>query len=119
MSVFSRARIPSITDREWDLAAGLFRQKGAAIGPARLRIEAGLKREVACSLLLGIFEEGQADLSFLVYHDCSEHPVNERKYIDGFQPVPWRCPECEQLVTNENELRYELRAILRAPIEFG
>ena len=119
MTVFSRARIPSITDQQWDRAGKLFRDEGVTIEPAQLKIELGLKRETACSLILGIFEEGQADLFFDVYHDCAEHPVKERKYMDGFQPVPWRCPECGQTVTNEDELRYELRAILRAPIEFA
>lgn len=118
MPRFSRARIPKITPAQWGRARGLFAEEGALVTPAQLRSAAGLRRDAAFSLILGIYEEKHADLYLLVYHTCSEAPVARRAYATGLQPLPWHCPYCDETVTKRSELRYELEASVRSPIEF-
>jgi hypothetical protein len=121
MSAFSRARVPNITPVQWDRARELFQSEGERIEPAYLRNATGMHIDAAYSLILGIFQEKIADLYWLVYHhhhNCGDGNVAVRNYMDGFQPVPWVCPACEEEVTDESELQYELRAVLRSPVEF-
>lgn len=115
MRSFSRARVPAITTKQWQRAVELVASKGAVLEPAQLRGATGMKLSAACSLILGFFEEHHADIFLLVFH-CEAHPVTRRRYEDGFQPVPWMCPDCEQEIKTPDELRYELQAILRAPV---
>ena len=118
MSAFSRARIPDITLIQWTRARDLFERKGERIEPSQLRSAAGMHLDTAYSLILGLFQEQLADLYLLVFHTCEESNVAVRSYMDGFQPVPWLCPVCEEQVTDGAALNYELRAVLRAPVEF-
>lgn len=118
MKGFSRARIPAITAKQWDRAKSLVVKAGAVLEPAQLRSATGMKSTAAWSLLLGVFEERHAELFWLVHHNCVAHPVVKRRYEDGFQPVPWQCPDCEENIENADDLSYELQAVLIRPIEF-
>lgn len=65
-------------------------------------------RKVAMALLMVLAEEGVVTLHFAIYHDCQKQPVGFRLFSDGFQPTPWRCPKCRQMVKNTKEMEYEL-----------
>jgi hypothetical protein len=117
MNVFHRARVPTIRDRQWSLLEPLFAGSGSTIEPAQLRSASGVKRTAAVALVLGLFEEHFADLFWLTYH-CDAQPVARRPYGSGFQPVPWHCPECECIVDDASDLRYELQGVLRSPVKF-
>ena len=118
MARFSRGRIPNISPAQWTRASRLFRSEGSVVEVAQLRAAAGLRRDSAYALIMNMFAQGHAELFTLVYHGCSEAPVDSLAFSEGLVLVPWRCPHCDELVTDEHELRYGLQARVRAQIEF-
>jgi hypothetical protein len=67
--------------------------------------------ERAAALLaaqLTAYAAGHTDLQLLVLHTCQAQPVAVRAFADGFQPTPWPCAGCSELV-EQDALRYELR----------
>jgi hypothetical protein len=118
MVIFPRARVPGISPIQWKKAKPFFKDEGAKIEPAHLCSATGMDIDAAYALVVSVCKEDLADLYLLVMHSCVDHPVAERPYLDGFQPVPWKCPECETKIMKQAQLRYELRAVLRAPIKF-
>lgn len=69
----------------------------------------------AFRFIVRVGEQHRADLNWLVFH--GEHHATTRRFADGFQPTPWRCPACEEEVSDPSELRYELQAVLTEAVE--
>lgn len=118
MARFARIRIPAILPEQWEEVQRLLSEPHESFEAPRLCGLTGMSLEAAHSLMIGLCQEGFAALQMLVFHDCSESPVKQHPYEQGFQPVPWECCECGFPVTNSNELSYDIRAVVREPVEF-
>lgn len=55
--------------------------------------------------------EGVLDLWLVVYHQG--HRAGIRPFSEGFQPTPWRCPQCRKRVVAPDDLRYATATTLR------
>lgn len=116
MKDFARSRIEGVTTTQWGRIERLCHSSGASLEETRLRSETGVTPKTALKIILSFGQEDVADLFWRVFHEG--HFATRRRYDKGFQPVPWTCPECEERIDDENELRYEMQAVLRTPLRF-
>lgn len=116
MKEFARSQITEVTPQQWVKLERLCRSAGAKLEEAQLRSATGMSPKVALKVILRVAEQDGADLYWLVFHD--DHFATRRRFDRGFQPVPWRCPDCEDVIEDEDELRYEMQAVLREPLRF-
>jgi hypothetical protein len=116
-----KAAIPSIAGSEWERLNCVLRDlRGHGFMPHDLANRAGLRYRTALAVAHLLGERMAVDRTLCVYHVCAPHPVAYRKFQDGFQPTPWECPECEELVVRSDELTYDIRCTLipDAELEF-
>ena len=106
----------SIKAREWKKLEPLVAEEGTVLDVPFLRRATGMTRTKATALLLLMRMTDVAALFLMVYH-CTEEPVAKRSFENGFQPLPWRCPDCDEEVVNRESLRYEAQAVLRRPLD--
>jgi hypothetical protein len=106
----------TIMAREWKKLEPIVAEAGAVLDVDFLRRETRMTRTKVTALLLLMHMNGAATLFWLVYH-CSDDPVAKRRFENGFQPVPWRCPDCDEEVVHRESLRYEVQAVLRRPLD--
>ena len=116
MKEFSRTLIADVTSAQWKRLATLCGKSGTRLEEAQLQSATGIAPKAALRFLLLVAEEGSADLYLLVFHDG--HYATRRKFSSGYQELPWECPECEETIEHEDELRYEVQAVLRDALEF-
>jgi hypothetical protein len=77
----------------------------------------GISYTRATALLLAMCSDGVASLFLLVFHRCEEHPVDRRRFEEGFVTSRWRCPVCEQDV-EPGSLTYALECDTLDAIHF-
>jgi len=79
----------------------------------------GCTREQALEFMMLLFHLGVAVPTLAVYHICDyDAIVAFRSFGEGFPKLPWVCPECEEYVTDEDELTYDFRFSLMTQVEF-
>ncbi len=106
-----------ITERQWGLLAPFVAKKGARLEVAFLGSLTGMTYSTARALIISLHRDGVADLYRLVYHGCTEPPIERRRAEDGLQTFPWTCSECEEEVVYSADVRHEFQAVLRRSIE--
>jgi len=104
---FPKDAVSGITPDEWEHLASHF-EVGRDIMPHVLGASIGIEYRPARALLLALGMFGLAENYLYVYHVCTEAPLKARKLSEGFEPLPWTCPYCEQSVVSRSELRYDL-----------
>jgi hypothetical protein len=114
-SSFSATRVPAITNSQW-LTIARTLHKGTELTVAGLDAYSGIGTSAATSLILGLHEDGCANLVILVHHSCRPEHVAARRFADGFQPTPWRCTWCGN-DAGENDLAYEAVAFVLADVQ--
>ena len=109
---FQRSTFKNITAIQWTRLEGLL-TVGAVVELGWLQSAAGLRRDSAHQLLVGLSHSGAGSVTRLVFHTCAEHPVAHDVW-----PTPgWLCPECECGV-GDGTLRFETRVTLTKPVRF-
>ena len=116
--VFRKERIPAITAPQWVRIAEVLAEPDRGFMPHDIGNRCTLSYTLAHALIIGLASDGLAKNEWLIYHGCSEAPVGTRRFEDGFQEVPWVCPECQEEILDVKELSYDLRCIPKGPIEF-
>lgn len=107
----------TLTERQWEHLAPFVAKTGASLEVRFLGSATGMRYSTANELIVSLHRDGVADLYRFVYHVCAEVPAGRRRFENGFQPVPWMCPECEEEVVDSGELQYALQAVLLRPLE--
>jgi hypothetical protein len=112
-----RAKIAGLSSAQWALLERICR-RAEPLEEAQLQAAVGIDADLAARIILAVSEAtgARAKLYWLVFHD--DHLAARRRYTKGFQPTPWTCDECERRVLHDRDLRYEMQADLKEPIEF-
>ena len=130
MTEFDTQQIPGITPKQWERLRGLLDgERFKVLELAWLRSATGMHSDCAWALMQALVRAGSARLTWLVYHECAEHPAAELPVPENLIPwlicrsgprvqLPWECPECEEEVTDGSELRYEPRCVLAESVIF-
>ena len=112
-----RHDVPEIKPGQWERIAELLSDPGSKLMPHDVGMRAGIDYELARTLLLTLARDKLADKYFLVYHKCSEAPAGRRPMNKGFQPIPWRCPLCDEVVVDSSEISYDMMFEVKCKIE--
>jgi hypothetical protein len=79
----------------------------ADLMPHQLVSATGCGLESSMDVLMTLFHLSLADLFLLVYHVAHQGaPILSRGISEGFPQLPFMCPDCEQIITEEDELTY-------------
>lgn len=111
-----RARVPSLREAEWGRVIEHL-NGGQGVMPHSLAIAAGIDIHVATAVIWVLAADELADTFWLIYHDCEEAPVAERRVWDGPMPLPWVCSGCDLTVQHASELSYAIRCVPRGRVE--
>lgn len=80
---------------------------GATLMPHQVAVMVGIRSEEAFELLVKLEGEGYCKIKHLIYHHCSEAPVDVLR-DKGTVPVPWTCPYCAEVVKTQEDWYQEL-----------
>ena len=97
----------------------LFERNGRGFSAHAMAIQTGLSFEDALVAAMLLSRRKKASRLWSIYHECSEHRVSSRPFSEGFQPVPWRCPDCQREVIDPNALTYELNFLLTGDFNYA
>lgn len=117
--VLERARFRGFTDEEWKRIGRYLAEPPKKFMNHVLGNAVAISYTKALAIMLALYDDGLAELSVQVFHKCEEHPVAQ---FDIQQQgivvsLPWECPECERVVRDEGELRYDWECMLTEPVE--
>ena len=117
---FAKDMVSGITSDEWDQVSAAFAklEVGRDMMPHHLGNAAGIDYTHARAILLALEMCGLAENYLYVYHKCADAPLTARRLSEGFMPLPWTCPQCDHVVTERSELRYDLACRTRTRIRF-
>lgn len=82
-------------------------RKGDSLMPHQIAVMLDIRSEEAFELLVKLEGEGYCKIKHLIYHHCSEAPVDvlgDR----GKVPIPWTCPYCAEVVETQEDWYQEL-----------
>ena len=97
---FRKSRVPSISEAQWVRLNAYF-VCPRNVMPHVLAPIAQVGYSTANALLIAMATDGVASLFWMIFHNCEEHPVAERRYEDGPITAVWSCPECERDIAPE------------------
>jgi hypothetical protein len=116
--LFHKVRVKNITDQQWSRLSTLFGESRRWFTPTDIGNEASIDYMVALALVIAMASDRVAENHYLIYHMCNAAPIAKRKFVDGLQPIPWQCPYCEEVITDPDDLRYEVSCKPSGLIEF-
>ena len=92
--------------------------KSERMMPHSLAIMLGVEQADALLLVVVLSTEGICRNRLLIYHSCEPGmPLASIPFGIGFPNLPWTCPNCEELVYNLAELRFDLETEVIEPTE--
>ena len=115
--VIQQTSLPAMTPQQMERLGHYFRAPRTTM-PHTIGNASGVPYTTATAVALLLYTQEAGRLKWLVFHSCAEHQVAHRDYASGFQPLPFLCPECEQVVTNPDDLHYMLELQTTGSIEF-
>lgn len=106
----AKSCVTYMSAQQWQRTEELLKV-GAVVEARWLRSATGMYSSSARQLMDAIERAGAcAPRTLVVFHrGCAEHSVQE---TPRELRVPWRCPECEEVVEDADDLHYEVRLIL-------
>jgi hypothetical protein len=69
---------------------------------------ARIKYSTALAFALGL---KRLKVSLAIFHQCQSRqnrPVQVKPFGEGYPGTPYRCPRCRKLVSDRNELSYDI-----------
>ena len=95
----------------------LGQRRGRDFSAEAMAVQVGLTFEMALDVAMLLARNKMATRIWVIYHECADHSVGTRLLSDGFPPIPWTCPDCEEVVIDPEALLYELS--FRLPKDLG
>ena len=109
-------RFSSLTPRSKAALVRLMCEPARCLMPHEVAIAADLSYEEAFELFIGLGIVGAVSLYILVYHMCSEAPVDKIPITQGIPRFGYCCPNCGLEVENTDVLELDLEATVLTPI---
>jgi hypothetical protein len=104
-----RRKISFLSEDQIQLLKNHFASQNTAM-PHQIAVRLGIVYADALSVL-ALFESSGLTTNFLlIYHHCSEAPVDSMRSGTGFPKIPWICPHCEEEVVSAEDLRFDMLA---------
>ena len=92
--------------------------RGSRWMPHSIAVEFGLTRPTSLALITVLHIGRSCTAQLLLYHACEPSlPVGAVPFGEGFPPLPWRCPLCEEFVLTYEELQFDLEIIMIDDVE--
>jgi hypothetical protein len=104
---------PFLSPAEFEKLTNLFSDPPRDIMPHQLAVRLGIDLKKATLIITTLSDEQITNNFLLIYHVCdNEMPVGSIGFGEGFPPLPWSCPNCEEEVDTYSELNFDLLAKL-------
>lgn len=86
----------------------------ASFMPHELCVRLGISRERALSIIYLLWILNFVDLKRLVYHSCDfETPIDAVSFKQGNIEFPLYCDACDQDIESEDELEFDVMAVIK------
>jgi len=117
--MFEKSKIPAITPTQWQ-GIELAITGRTSIETHDLANRAGITGPQAIAFIVCLDTAGAAKTFITIYHRCAqfEMPCGVVPFRDGPVVLPWHCEACGELVDDEKDLAFGVRANDVEPIDF-
>jgi hypothetical protein len=114
------ARLAFLTDEMRTVLNARLRVMNERMMPHSLAIMLGVERAEALLLVTVLSTEGICQNRLLIYHSCEPGtPLASIPFGIGFPNLPWTCPNCDDVVQDLTDLRFDLEAEVINPVELA
>ena len=116
--VFCEKRLTFLSAHHKFLLNQHFKQPIQTAQPRELAIKLGIEYSQVIAILAVLSADKFCYNWLLIYHTCSETFVERLPLRLGMPKLPYVCPYCEVIVYDYDELKLDVMAETKTPVEF-